>query len=187
MTECEYCHAIIAFKKNLKAHQETVQHCLKIQGKIEEAKKLSEINKCPGCNSCYSTKSNLKQHMKNCNINVNNNSTAINIGNNSNIINSNIINSNLNLHFHGFTFNDLTPEYIENTLRPVITRAIVESGLSKITEVIVDKLLQPDGKPIYCCSDRSRKVLKMLTTDDTGQIVEPIRVLIKCVKSYTHH
>jgi hypothetical protein len=161
MTECQYCLNIFSSNKNLKIHQNRALYCLKIQGKENIIKINREKNKCISCGHKFSTKFNLNKHTKICNITINADTIV-----NQNIAQQNI-NNNININLPPtFTISDLTPAYIEKTLKPLITQAVLEAGMSSLTEVISDGLLQKDGQYCYYSADRSRKKFMMLVNNN---------------------
>lgn len=180
---CQFCNSSLSSKQKLKNHQETAQYCLKIQGKSQELVKIQEANRCPGCNQSYSDKYNLKRHMKTCESCEINNLTINNTVNNLTgcTINQTINNITINTS-KPFTMSDLTREYILERLTPVITKEIVKAGMAAITELIVEVLLQKDGKYCYYCTDKSRKKFVMVI-DHQGQIIEEKDPNAQCLRS----
>ena len=81
-----------------------------------------------------------------------------------------------------FTMSDLTPSYITERLTPVITKEICKSGIGAITELMVEVLLQKDGKYCYYCSDKSRKKFMMLI-DHEGKVIEEKDPNAQCLRS----
>lgn len=178
---CQFCKSSLSSKQKLKIHQETAQYCLNIQGKFGEVEKIQEANKCANCKQSYSDKYNLKRHMKTCIINnlvVNNTINNISCCTINQTVNNNItINTS-----KPFTMTDLTREYILERLTPVITKEIVKAGISAITELVVEVLLQKDGKYCYYCTDKSRKKFVMLI-DHEGQLIEQKDPNAQCLRS----
>ncbi len=178
---CEFCHTSISSTRHLKAHQTSAQYCLAIQGKDKEIKTIEQKNTCVQCNSSYSTKSSLNRHMTKCTVtqtaqNINNGIIINNIGTQNNTVNINMAPSK------PFTMADLTKEYIIATLAPVLTKEIVRSGMGAITELIVDVLLQKDGKYCYYCTNKRDKKFTMLI-DHEGQIIHEKDSNAQCLRS----
>ncbi len=109
-----------------------------------------------------------------------NNGTIINIG--TNTVN-NTINMNVNITpSRPFTMKDLTKDYIIATLAPVLTKEIIRSGMGAITELIVDVLLQKDGKYCYYCTNKRDKKFTMLI-DHEGQVIHEKDPNAQCLRS----
>ena len=179
--ECTFCHAALSTAKMLRRHQETAQYCLAIQGKDKEISTLVSQNVCTNCKGTYSTKSNLRRHEAKCTVvqtsqNINN-GTIINntIGTQVNQVNINVTPS------RPFTMADLTKEYIIARLAPVLTKEIVKAGLGAITELIVDVLLQKDGKYCYYCTNKRDKKFTMLIDHD-GQVIHEKDPNAQCLR-----
>lgn len=173
---CKFCNTKLSHKRHLKHHQETVKYCLEIQGKKDSQEEVLKSNTCSGCKKTYSTKSSLNRHQKICamfnvvsssvNTNTISNQTASTI--NNQIVNSNVQNNYINVTY---TMGNLTTEHIMATLQPILTTQILKDGISALTDVIIDVLLQKDGKYLYYCTDRSRNQFKMLI-NHKGEIIE---------------
>lgn len=186
---CTYCNTALSSRRNLELHQSSARYCIEIQkanGVIVDPK----CYECE-CGSNFTQKSNLKEHQKICTYKESNKLTissssnagqdiSQNIGSNvvaqtinqiANQTNNHINNYTINNSIKAFTIQDLTNEYIISTLTPVITKEICRSGIEAITEVVVQALLQKDGKYCYYCTDKSRKKFKMLV-DHEGKVIE---------------
>jgi hypothetical protein len=76
-----------------------------------------------------------------------------------------------NITLNTYSITDLTLETMYDALKPVINSQILVQGIGALTELIIDILLQKDGKYIYCCTDRSRKAFKMILNHQ-GNLIE---------------
>lgn len=162
---CKYCGTSLSSKRCLNLHENTASYCLEIQRKKGLEVAVSEF-KCK-CGSKFTQKSSLKRHQEKCENNVsqvNNECQVYNAGRDVNIQQ----NYNINVTY---TMGNLTPEFIMKTLKPVLTLKVLQGGMSALTDIIIDVLLQRDGKYIYYCTDRSRKEFKMLI-NHMGEVVE---------------
>lgn len=183
MIDCEHCGNPFSSKLSLKIHQSTAQYCLQIQGREEEIKQAHEELKCD-CGSSFSKKCNFTKHLKICKLKnpitsilpiheaqvINNNIDSkidSNTNNTNNITNTNVIDPDIEKTFN---MTDLNKQYILECLTPVITAEIAKQGMEAITEVVVDVLLQQDGKYCYYCTDKSRKKFVMIV-DYKGEIL----------------
>ncbi len=81
-----------------------------------------------------------------------------------------------------FAMADLTKDYILTTLAPVLTKEIVKAGMGAITELIVDVLLQKDGKYCYYCTNKRDKKFTMLIDHD-GQVIPEKDPNAQCLRS----
>lgn len=186
---CEYCETVLSSSQNLTLHQSSAQYCIEIQrskGIITEF-----ICYVCECGSSHSQKSNFKRHQKTCKnrnklSNMDQNIShgqgiSQNIGQNigqtiNQTINQTNIDQSSNIYtvnntIKAFTIQDLTNEYIIAKLTPVITKEICKSGIGAITEIIVQTLLQRDGKYCYYCTNSSKKKFAMLI-DHEGRVIE---------------
>ncbi len=101
------------------------------------------------------------------------------------INNGTIINQTVNINVtpaRPFTMADLTKEYILTRLAPVLTKEIVKAGMGAITELIVDVLLQKDGKYCYYCTNKRDKKFTMLI-DHEGQVIHEKDPNAQCLRS----
>ena len=163
---CEYCNQCFYSQANLRRHKTTAIYCLDIQNKTCAIAKVVDF-KCK-CGSHFTRKDNLDRHEKIC-ITITQNNPIIN---NAPIAVQNITNITNNITINNaqsFTMATLTKDYIIETLTPLITKEIAKQGIGAITEIIVDMLMQKDGKYCYYCTDKSRKQFRMLI-DHEGQI-----------------
>jgi hypothetical protein len=80
-----------------------------------------------------------------------------------------------------FTMADLTKEYIVATLAPVLTKEIARAGMGAITELLVDVLLQKDGKYCYYCTNKRDKKFTMIIDHD-GQIIHEKDPNAQCLR-----
>lgn len=165
--DCEYCGKSFSAKRSLNHHQATASYCLELQqGKGLKVSKPE--HKC-SCGSIFTQKSNLKRHEAKCSVNIRD-QTAHSIVNYNGPVTNNNIQNNINVNVT-YTMGSLTPEHIIATLKPLITMQTLKDGMSALTDIIIDVLLQKDGKYMYCCTDRSRKQFKMLL-NHKGEVVE---------------
>lgn len=166
---CEHCHKSFSAKCSLNRHQTTALFCLDIQ-RTNGLQVVASEYKC-NCGSIFTQKAHLKRHEEKCSSSIQNNQ-IINAPVNGNVtqnITQNIQNNfNINVTY---SMGNLTTEHIISTLKPILTTQVLKSGMSAVTDIIIDVLLQQDGKYIYYCSDRSRKEFKMLL-DHKGEIIE---------------
>ncbi len=180
--ECEFCHTILSTKQKLIVHQNTAQYCLSARGKDEEVKEIARQNICRHCSGSYSTKGNLNRHMKSCGVTNNTFNAQVNTFNGP-VTNNLTQTININVApSKPFTMADLSKEYILATLAPVLTKEIVKAGMGAITELIVDILLQKDGKYCYYCTNKRDKKFTMLI-DHEGQIIHEKDPNAQCLRS----
>jgi hypothetical protein len=167
-TICEFCKQVFSCKNNLSKHQITAKYCLELQGKHDEIKRRLKINSCSYCNESFSTKGNLKRHKTRCF--KKENPTVYNNINNGTVNNTNMLNQ-VNIFLpQSFTINELTSEYCEKVLKPLIDAASVKS-MGALMDKAVPGLLQKDGKWIAYCSDRSRNSFQLLEMNENGQAI----------------
>lgn len=162
---CSHCNYQFSTKRSLNRHKKTAIYCLKIQKSLGiEAEEMA--HKCNCGYKCY-RKHQLTQHQVNCKTITNN--TVNNISGNNNTVNNNNINITVNID--KITLSDFTNEKIISLLKPILNLEIIKSGMSAITEIIVTILFQ-DGRYIYYCTDKTRKVFRMLVNDKGEEITK---------------
>ncbi len=177
---CQFCHETFTRKLNLDRHQRTTSYCLALQGKNQKA------YKCEHCGGSYTRQDSLTKHQKTCGV------SAVNMTNTGVIINhldtlNQTINQTVNMNVNitparPFTMKDLTKDYILTRLAPVLTKEIIKSGMGAITELIVDVLLQKDGKYCYYCTNKRDKKFTMLI-DHEGQVIHERDPNAQCLRS----
>lgn len=183
---CEFCHASFSRKNSLIRHQKTTRFCIELQAKkgiVIEPEKFD----CCDCGASFTHNSSLKRHQNNSCTKINvqtsnifqDKSTMNVTNNNTTITNNNTININIS---KPLTMGDLTKDYIIARLTPVLTKEIIKAGISAITELVVDVLLQKDGKYCYYCSDKSRKKFIMLI-DHEGNTIEQRDANAQCLRN----
>lgn len=177
---CQYCNQEFTRKNNLHTHQKTTFYCLQLQGKNHIVDNIRTEHICSTCDQSFSNKSNLRYHIKKFHTNTNSeniiqsNNTDNNHSFNNNITNIDTLNVTINNNTtKQFTLSDLTPTLITSLLKPVITKKVLSEGMPSVTNVIIDVLLQRDGKYCYYCTDKSRKVFKMLLNQE-GEVIESV-------------
>lgn len=169
---CEFCNQSLSSKSSLKKHQANAKYCLEIRGKTDEIDRKLKQNQCPNCESCFTTKTNLKRHQVKCDQESHSPSNVYNTVNNNTINNSNnnVLNQ-VNIYLPpSFTLSDLTPEYCEKILKPLIDSTAVKS-IGALMDKAVPGLFKKDGKWLAACSDRSRNSFQVLEKDSEGQVI----------------
>ncbi len=174
--ECKFCHETFSVQKSLDRHQSTAAYCLSLQGKTQET------HECKKCSAMFTRKDSMVRHERTCGVliqttNFHGPVNQVHIGDVNNI------NMTVNVTpARPFTMKDLTKDYILNRLAPVLTKEIIKSGMGAITELIVDVLLQKDGKYCYYCTNKRDKKFTMLI-DHEGQVIHEKDPNAQCLRS----
>lgn len=119
---CEYCNATFTRKNTLQSHKKTTFYCLQLQGKNDVIENIRTEHVCPICNNDFSSKSNLRCHIKkfHSDSDISKNDTHkseqnISLSKTSDIDNNGADNI-------PFVITDVTPDWINKTLKDVLTK-----------------------------------------------------------------
>lgn len=165
---CDFCGTEFNKKNNLIGHLKTALYCLDIQKK--KGLNIDIISHKCKCEKIFSTKTNLNKHMKICKISQ---SANINSDTTNTKINNDLPDTMKNDIDTVFTISDINPESIGSVLKPVITKKSLSEGITVVINIIINVLLQRNNKYCYYCTDRSRKIFKMLVRQGE-KIVEQV-------------
>jgi hypothetical protein len=147
---CEYCNTEFSTKRALKCHKSTAKYCLERQGK-----QADNFFTC-SCGKTFTRKHHLELHEQRCSRQT--------------VVSNNSINSQKNTSTNNLYLNTIIPAELHLKLSAIITQKVAEGGINDITDTIIKNILVCNGKANYYCSDRQRKVFKMLQKTDDGNV-----------------
>ena len=186
--ECQFCHKSFSGKPTLIKHQRTVKSCLDIQQSLGvEIKKLSYP--CNQCKNEFTSNNFLYYHAKVCTKNNNSNidlQTKVDelkkeldelkekkmtiIQNQHNNIVTNINSNNSILNY-------MTEERVLDIFKTHFQiKDLSEKELGKFT---VKHILSGEGKPVYKCTDLSRKKCIYIDSEGNETVDKNMKVLIE--------